>query len=579
MKIKTLSDYTIAYNSIKKEAKEADKRLRIAVLRSFTCEALEKLLMVDVYESGFICEFFYGGYNQYAQEVLDTSSALYDFKPDITLFLINIEDLNGQVFDASRIAIPVDIDKVRESIVEMTNLISNYRALVKGAIIVNNFVKPNFISSTYHDAMYTYGFGNLVQQANHELIKSIQELDSVFVLDLEGIVNKMGRDNIYDEKQWYLSRNPYNTSFYIELSQSLAGLINAIHNRRKKCIVLDLDNTLWHGVIGEDGLTGIEVCAGYADFQKQLLLWKNSGILLAINSKNNYEDAIEVFEKHPDMVLKKSDFAFFAINWNDKALNMRLIADELNIGVDSLVFIDDSVYECEYVKSECPDVYVVQLDGNYVSYAEIARNLPLVNFVFLSEEDKTRTRLYKEEMDRKILLSASSNLESYLESLGTELTIKPVDYITIARAAQLTQKTNQFNLTTRRYTADELEKKREAGYLIYTIGVTDKFGDSGITGLVIIDASSEAKNVWKIDNFLLSCRVMGRDIEKGMWAFVAGKAGENGISIIKGEYLPTMKNKPVENLLPSLGFTEVNGCLQYDVSTEYNCPCYIGIKE
>ena len=575
MPLVSFKDYIESFNKVKKLKNASAINLKIAVLRSFTCEMLEIPLTVEGYNNGYDFELYFSAFGQYAQEILDINSRLYDFLPNFILVAINIEDIGKSVFKHGKLFESTDIDILQNDVNNFIEQLKILRSINNGVIFVNNFFRPLLSTATYHDANLPYGTDGLIRNANSQLIAAVGKLRNVYIYDLNGLIFELGARNAFDYKQWYIAKNLFTPMCYIEYARAITGMISAVRNIRKKCIVLDLDNTLWRGVIGEDGMSGIDINDSFKDLQRQLLFWKNSGILLAVNSKNNYEEAMEVIEKHPDMILRKDDFASFMINWEDKASNIRKISNHLNIMTDSMVFIDDSAYECDLIKCQFPEIDVIHLDGNYAEYANTIRFIPLLNFISITEEDKKRTDYYRANESRTFLLESAGSLETYLESLGTEILIKPLDDFTLTRASQLSQKTNQFNLTSGKYAADDLTHMNSTGFDIYTVSVSDKYGDSGITGLIIVDVSGANNCVWHINNFLLSCRVMGRGIEKGVWSYIVGKAYEAGIKTITGEYVPTKKNKPVEHLLETFGFQKDNDRLKFVVSDGYIKPDYI----
>ena len=326
----------------------------------------------------------------------------------------------------------------------------------------------------------------------------------------------------------------------------------------KKCIVLDLDNTLWGGILGEDGLEGIRLGPTpegrpYLEFQKYLLSLFNRGIILAINSKNNHKDALRVFQEHPNMVLKEHNFASMQINWNDKVSNLKNIAKELNIGLDSLVFIDDEKLNREMVKSILPEVEVVDLPEDPSLYLKTLAEIDDFNILKITEEDKKRGKMYAERRKRQELQNKSStDITQFLKDLRMIATINMADSFNIPRIAQLTQKTNQFNMTTRRYSEEDIKKfSGNKNFLVMCISIKDKFGDNGITGAAIVEKSHES---WRIDTFLLSCRIIGRKAEEILLGHIIGLAKNENVKKIIGEFIPTQKNTPAKSFYKNSKF-------------------------
>jgi FkbH-like protein len=330
-----------------------------------------------------------------------------------------------------------------------------------------------------------------------------------------------------------------------------------LKSRTKKCIVLDLDNTLWGGIIGEDGIEGIKLgntAPGieYLDFQRSLLGLYNRGIILAICSKNNYDDAIKVFQEHPFQILKEEHFAAMRINWQNKATNIAELAKEINIGLDSIVFFDDNPVERSIVSQAHPEVLVVDMPKNPRLYRETLENLEVFDVLSLTKEDMARGEMYAGKRKRAELETSMESIEDFLRTLEMKVRIKPVDDFDTPRVVQLIGKTNQFNLTTRRYTDAEVQKFREGdSSIVYSMAVTDKFGDEGVVGVVIVKQKNED---WWIDTFLMSCRVIGRSVETAMLAKIVKDARAQGASRIIGEYIPTKKNPPAAKVYEDHGF-------------------------
>ncbi|MHC4455244.1 MAG: HAD-IIIC family phosphatase, partial [Planctomycetota bacterium] len=324
----------------------------------------------------------------------------------------------------------------------------------------------------------------------------------------------------------------------------------------RKCIVLDLDNTLWGGVIGEDGLEGIRLGPTsegrpFQEFQRYLLSLFNRGVILAINSKNNLNDVVNVFNEHPYMILKEEHFSAMQINWDDKISNMKSIVEELNIGMESLVFIDDDKLNREMIKDALPEVLVVDLPEDTSLYLKTLMEINDFNTLQITEEDKKKGEMYAAQKGRHEIKKTVTDITEYLKKLETVVTIEKANYFTIPRIAQLTQKTNQFNMTTRRYMEEDIKQfTTGSNFLVVSAKVEDKFGDNGITGVVIVEKN---KGKWRIDTFLLSCRVLGRKVEETLLAYIIEQAKKEKIEVLIGEFIQTKKNTPAE------GFYKING--------------------
>ncbi|MEQ9575458.1 MAG: HAD-IIIC family phosphatase [Rhodospirillales bacterium] len=327
----------------------------------------------------------------------------------------------------------------------------------------------------------------------------------------------------------------------------------------RKCLVLDCDGTLWGGIVGEDGLDGIKVSAAYQAFQREALNLRRRGVMLAICSKNNEPDVLEVLREHPDMLLREEHFVATQINWDDKATNLRRIAEELNIGIDALVFADDNAFECDFIRQAVPDVAVLHVSGDPSGFRTLLTDRAFFDTPTLSAEDAKRSEMMAAERTRKQMVSSAESLEDYLRSLEIVATIGVPGPREIGRVAQLTQKTNQFNLTTRRYTEGDIERFLAAPDMgVYYLKLRDKVSDIGLIGVAITRPQENGVRL-EIDTFLMSCRALGRGAEDALIARIAKDAAMNGYREIVGSYLPTKKNGQVADFYAKRGFAKLPG--------------------
>jgi FkbH-like protein len=370
---------------------------------------------------------------------------------------------------------------------------------------------------------------------------------TVYVYDFNAFICKYGEKNVFDYRQFYLGDIRVALDFIPYLAEDLMGYIKPVLGINRKCIVLDLDNTLWGGVVGEDGFEGIKlgqdpIGVAYVEFQQHLLSLFHRGIILAINSKNNPEEALKVIKQHPNMVLREENFASVRINWNDKFSNMKEIAEELNIGLDSIVYFDDDPVNRELMSKIMPEVLTVDLPDDTSQYSSILTSMNDFNVLKITNEDTKRGQMYSQRK-RFEIEKALGSLDNFLSQLNLKVKIKKADEFTIPRIAQLTLKTNQFNLTTRRYQEEDIKKfSQDTNMIVGCAQIEDKFGDNGITGVFIINKNSSSD--WTIDTFLLSCRVMGRGVEDAIMGHIINEAIKEGVLTIKGQYIPTKSNKP-----------------------------------
>ena len=383
------------------------------------------------------------------------------------------------------------------------------------------------------------------------------------IVETEKIFLNTGINNSLELRNFYSSKALFSIQFYKSYSSHIKPYIMSACGKSKKALIFDCDNTLWNGILGEDGFKNIDMSSKsskgmiFNEVQKIALKLNKKGVILGLCSKNNLEDVDEVLKSHPDMLINNEHIAVKKINWNDKASNLKEIADELNIGLDSIVFIDDSSFEVNLIKSTHPDVKVIQVPEKIHEYPQLLRNnLNLFYNLSYSEEDLSKTKMYEEENKRKKIKNSFNDIKDYISSLGLRMIISKNDNSNIERLAQLTQKTNQFNLTTKRYSAIEIENfLNDSNYRLISISLNDKFGDYGITGLVIIKLN---KNNADIDTFLMSCRIIGRKIEYVLMDHIIELLSNDKVAFLNAQYIKTKKNCQVEPFYTNCSFETIS---------------------
>jgi len=398
---------------------------------------------------------------------------------------------------------------------------------------------------------------------------------NVKIIDIRDFYFSFSEEKLIDWKYYFLSQIPINPKLAPQFIKWFSRQLEILAMKRKKCIMLDMDNTLWSGILGEDGADGIKMGEDYPGnvyrfFQAYLLELSRIGIILALCSKNNEDDALAVLNTHPDMLLRKDNFSAYRINWNNKADNVNEMALELNIGLDSIVFIDDNPAERELIKKALPEVSVPDFPSHPYLYPVFMKQLTddFFSTYTLTQEDMAKIQQYKDNAERVQYKSQFTDMDDYLRSLEIRLTVEKLNEFNRARFAQMTQKTNQFNLTTRRYTETEIQTFADNGALVYGLRVKDKFGDNGLTGLMIVFIESQTAF---IDTLLLSCRILGRKIESTFVTYILMKLKEMGIIQIKASYIKTAKNGQVENFYDNMGFTKertLSDCTDYKMILE-----------
>ena len=543
--------------------------LRVALLSSSTVELLERPLTAALEERGFTASLWTAGFNQYRQEILNADSPLYRHEPDVVVLYLDGEDVFRELLQnpfGTAAARRHDAgSNLAEELSELVRILSE--RLPRATIILNTPPIDPVGAVTGLEYNSEWGIQEAVGAYLSRLRAIAAESSSVIVVDVAGLAASIGFDTWRDPRMWYLARARLSRRAMAALARAYASAIVARMGRIRKCVAVDLDNTLWGGIIGEDGFEGIKlgedgVGRAFAEFQEELLNLYRKGILLAICSKNNPADALQVIREHPGMRLREEHFAAVRINWEDKASNLRNMAEELNIGLDSFVFLDDNPVERTWVRESTPEVLVPEWPADPVDYKRTLLELSRHHLqkLKITAEDRKRGELYKAQAARRKLESAGSSIEEFYRALEMKIRIGRADQFTIPRVAQLTQKTNQFNLTTRRYTEAEIRVAAEdPSTAVFWLELTDKFGPSGIVGVLILRMSGLGK--WVIDTFLLSCRVMGRTVEN---AFLAAALREVDATHVVGEYRPTAKNSPVKDLYARLGFdaADANGDAQ-----------------
>lgn len=555
-KAEKLSEIMDAINSIELSDDNSGIPIQLSVLRNFTVEGIEPLLKYRCLTSGLKPNIVFGNYDMVRQEILDTTSHLYTTTPDIIVTALYLETYLSDGWHSGWNSAEV-----------MNNLAELYSDIARNTdaiIAVNTFIAPFYSNfGITNNAELPSRFCE-TQLLNHLVRQFVRDNPSRFILvDWERIVLLLGEGESMDYRFWYMSKSPFKKKFLDLYALEIVKIARALKGKTKKCLVLDCDNTLWGGIIGEDGLQGIKLDHHsypgntFYEFQNRILNLHERGVLISLCSKNNEQDVWDVLDKHPHCRIKREHLSAWRVNWQDKASNIKALAEELNLGLDSFVFIDDSPTECGLVRDLIPEVTVLQVPDKLYLYPQLLDKDGLFDTLTLSAEDRLRSRMYSDESIRKYEQAKYETLDQYLLSLSLSITVHQVKANEMLRVAQLTQKTNQFNLTTRRYSEAHI-----AGYIndpawaVISLSVKDKFGDSGLTGVLIASHDGESAI---IDTLLMSCRVLGRNIET---AFVLRALDliERAwrIKIWKAEYIKTQKNQQVAGLWDNIGFTVVS---------------------
>ena len=529
----------------------------LAILGNCATQHLAKAIKGYAYEEKIALTVFDADYNQIDAQVMDDSSELYQMTPDFTLFWLCTEKLYEAFCQSTNRS-----DFANQIIMYLEGYWNRVNQQYKTTILQFNFTQiddrifGNYGNKTQDSFLFQ------IRKLNYLLMEKCTQYKNVFIIDIEYLQQIYGEYGIKENKMYYIAKIPLSTKILPEVAKQTIDVIKAMKGKMKNCVILDLDNTLWGGVIGDDGLENIQIGElglghAFSEFQMWLKELQKRGIILAVCSKNEEVVAKEPFLHHPEMVLHMEDIAMFVANWEDKASNIKKIQDTLNIGMDSIVFLDDNPFERNLVKSMIPDITVPNLPEDPSQYLNYVKSLNLFETAAYSETDKNRTKQYQEEMGRVNLQKQFSSYSEYLERLEMTAEAKPFDKFHFSRIAQLTQRSNQFNLRTIRYTEQEIEQlAKEKEYLTLYFTLKDKFGDYGLISVVIMDKQPE--NTLFISEWVMSCRVLKRSMEEFILDEIIRTAEEHGFDKVTGEYIRTPKNNMVSELYKKMGFQEVS---------------------
>ena len=534
--------------------------MNIYFLGNYTQELIAKEFEVISKKEIPEINVFVSGYNQYRQEIINKESLLYSIKPEIIILSLDLFTLlDDLIYTESKM--DSRIDQITERIEENIKLFSILSDNLSGSqIFIDNFFffRPATMATLEYNSSYSYLEAEEI--SNLKLTELVRKLHNVKIIDTKSLIKQLGINNLFDERMHYIAKSHWSLNGIKQLTKLYLRYIKAYQGKRKKCLVLDLDDTLWGGIIGEDGIENIQLSndgigKAFYDFQREIYKLYKRGILLALNSKNSKDIALNAIDNHPYMILRSKHFICLKINWNNKAQNLEEIAKEINIGSDSFVFLDDSPFERELISTRFPEVYVPELPEDPSEYPNFIRKLEVFDFLNITNDDLHRNEMYITNKKREYLKTSIDNIEDFYYSLKMIATVGRVTDFDIPRIAQMTQKTNQFNLTTKRYSIADIKNFQIAeNYDVYFLNIADKFGDNGIVGTAII--KKETKQTF-IDSFLLSCRVIGRTAETALLNYIIREAIKSGQRKIIGEFIPTKKNSPCNNFYESHNFKQV----------------------
>jgi FkbH-like protein len=528
---------------------------RLAILSNATTDYLATAITATAARHGLALECIQGSYGQPMQDALSPDSPVNKSRPDAVLLAI---DWRGLPLDFS-----VGNDESAaagvQAAIDYLRAIQSGIGKASGAVCIFQTLAPppetlfgsidRLVSGTIHRTVQA------VNAAMDELVRG----SSGLLLDVSSLAAAVGLARWHSPAQWNLAKIPFDQRCLPLYAEHVCRLVNARSGRSRRCLVLDLDNTLWGGVIGDDGLGGIRLGQGdpageaYVDFQRYLLALRERGVVLAVSSKNEDPTARLPFREHPEMLIREEHIAVFQANWNDKPTNIRAIAEQLSLGLESFAFVDDNPFEREMVRRSLPQVAVPEMPEDPAYYVRTLSAAGLFESILFTDEDRKRAGYYAGNARRAALQSDAGDIESYLATLRMEITFQPFDETGRARIAQLINKSNQFNLTTRRYTEAEIARfESEDAFFTLQVRLSDVFGDNGMISVIFCRPTPE--NDWEFDLWLMSCRVLGRGVEKMALREVLRHARCRGIRNLIGVYIPSARNQLVERHYETLGF-------------------------
>ena len=539
---------------------------KFALLGDCATQHIARAIRGYAYEMGQNFEVFDADYDQIDAQIMDEGSEMYRFKPDAVL----IYRCTQRLYERFTSVEPAARGAFAEN--EAEKLAAQWERVASRA-------KADILSFLYlpmDDGVFgSYAlreetsFPFQLMKLNFLLAEKARALGSVRLIDLSPVQAMLGEEAFCDAKMYMIAKMPMSTAALPLVASRVVDAVLARKGRIHKCAVVDLDNTLWGGVIGDDGINGIEIGElgqghAFSEFQTWLKELKNRGVMLAVCSKNDEANAREPFEKHPDMVLRLNDFSAFVANWENKADNIRLIQKQLNIGFDSMVFFDDNPFERQLVRTMLPEVEVPELPEDPAEYVRFVRAQNLFDTATFSDEDRVRTERYLAEQSRTLLSASLDSYDDYLKALEMKAVAAPFDAFHIPRIAQLTQRSNQFNLRTVRYSEEEVAAiAADERFITRYYTLSDRFGEHGLIAVVILEKREDCLFV---NEWLMSCRVLKRGMEQFIADSIISAARQAGFDRVRGEYIPTAKNAMVKDLYQSMGFTPLGGGL-YEVDT------------
>jgi len=570
------------FSQLKKNLKQdfsSLKQIKVALLGDTATQLLNQALRGTGYEYGFDLQIFEADFNQIERQVFDAASELYAFNPEVVIVFRSAHKLAATYSKLD----PTQYNTLADTELDLIeSLVNTLHEKLKAKLIYFNYSEiDDAVFGSYANKTEA-SFLFQLRKLNFMLMTLAAKTSGLYLCDLSSIQNRIGKTLMFQPAIYVNSEMVLSIDVLPEIAARTLDIIAAINGKFKKCLVLDLDNTLWGGIIGDDGLEKIQlgtlgIGKAFTEFQYWIKKLKNRGIIMAVCSKNTEAIAKEPFENHPDMVLHLDDIAVFVANWENKVDNIRHIQQVLNIGFDSIVFLDDNPFERNIVREGIPELTVPELPEDPAEYLEYLYALNLFETVSFSEADTARTAQYQNQAKMLQVQQTFSNEDDFLKSLDMKSLVEPFNKFNTPRVSQLSQRSNQFNLRTVRYTEQDIEAVINAGdYFTLAFTLEDKFGDNGLICMIIL--KKETQETLFIDTWLMSCRVLKRGMEAFVLNTVVDFARNNQYTWLKGEYLPTAKNEMVKDHYQNLGFQQKLGYWLLDVGAYQTKTCFITPK-
>jgi FkbH-like protein len=570
------------FSQLKKNLKQdfsGLKTIKVALLGDSATQFLVQALRAIGYEAGYDLQIWEADFNQIERQVFDPTSELFEFNPELVILFHSSHKLLAK-YNKSK---PAHYQLLAENrLEEINSIISAINSQLNAKIIYYNYSEINDSVFGNYANKLEVSFQFQLRKLNYELMKLSTQVANLYVCDLSTLQNQFGKMVNFQTSVYINTEMVLSIDVLPFVAKETIDVIAAMNGHSKKCVILDLDNTVWGGIIGDDGIENIQIGSlgigkAFTEFQYWIKKLKNRGIIIAVCSKNTESVAKEPFEKHPDMVLRLDDIAVFIANWENKADNIRHIQSILNIGFDSMVFLDDNPFERNIVRENISGITVPELPVDPADYLEYLYTLNLFETISYSNEDTERTKLYQVEAQRTILQQKFTNEDEFLESLNMLSLVEPFNKFNIPRVAQLSQRSNQFNLRTIRYTESDIELLSNSdNFYTFAFTLEDKFGDNGLICVVIMKKETEKKVF--IDTWFMSCRVLKRGMEHFVLNTIANFAVEKGFEMIQGEYLPTAKNEMVKDHYQNLGFENRDNTWILDLKSYKIKKVFINLK-